>query len=144
LLAGNILASFHTKSSHDARGVIRALPVTGVLWVAGFLAITGSPPFGIFVSELTILEAALDAGRYVLAAAYLLLLGLIFCGMAVSVLRMAQGRPTPHVAPGPRGEAVLSVAPPLVLAGLALLLGLYLPPFFQDLIGRAASLAAGM
>jgi hydrogenase-4 component F len=26
LLAGNILASFHTKSSHDARGVIRALP----------------------------------------------------------------------------------------------------------------------
>ncbi len=144
LLAGNILAAFHTKSSHDARGVIRALPVTGVLWVAGFLAITGSPPFGIFISELTILKAALDAGRYVLAAAYLLLLGLIFCGMAVPVLRMAQGRPTPHVAPGPRGEAALSVVPPLILAGLSLLLGLYPPPLFQDLIGRAASLAAGM
>ncbi|QLA21155.1 proton-conducting transporter membrane subunit [Desulfolutivibrio sulfoxidireducens] len=144
LLAGNILAAFHTKSSHDARGVIRALPVTGVLWVAGFLAITGSPPFGIFVSELTILKAALDAGGYVLAAAYLGLLGLIFCGMAVPVLRMAQGRPTPHIAPGPRGEDPFSVAPPLVLAGLSALLGLYPPPFFQDLLHRAAILAAGL
>jgi hydrogenase-4 component F len=144
LLAGNILTAFHTKSSHDARGVIRALPATGILWMAGFLAITGSPPFGIFLSELTILKAALDAGRHVLAAAYLGLLGLIFCGMAVPVLRMAQGPPTPHIAPGPRGEDALSVGPPLALGLLSLVLGLYLPPFFSDLLTRAAALASGM
>lgn len=144
LLAGNILTAFHTKSSHDARGVIRALPVTGILWVAGFLAITGSPPFGVFLSELTILKAALDAGRFVLAAAYLGLLGLIFCGMAVPVLRMAQGPPTPHIAPGPRGEDPLSVGPPLFLGGLSLLLGLFVPSFFNDLLTRAAALASGM
>jgi hydrogenase-4 component F len=103
--------------------------VTGVLWVAGFLAITGSPPFGIFISELTILKAALDAGRYVLAAAYLLLLGLIFCGMAVPVLRMAQGRPTPHIARAARARRPCPWPPPLVLAGLSLLLACTCPRF---------------
>ena len=36
----------------QVRGLLRRLPVTGALWMAGFLAITGSPPFGLFVSEL--------------------------------------------------------------------------------------------
>ena len=37
--------------------------MTGVLWLAGFLAIAGSPPFGPFLSEFTILKGAIDAGR---------------------------------------------------------------------------------
>ncbi|KUG29195.1 hypothetical protein ASZ90_000930 [hydrocarbon metagenome] len=64
--------------------------------------------------------------------------------MAVPVLRMAQGPPTPHIAPGPRGEDPLSVGPPLLLGGLSLLLGLFVPSFFNDLLTRAAALASGM
>jgi formate hydrogenlyase subunit 3/multisubunit Na+/H+ antiporter MnhD subunit len=34
--------------------------MTALLWVAGFLSITGTPPFGTFMSEFTILNAAID------------------------------------------------------------------------------------
>ena len=71
LAAGNILAVYRTKSTTHVRGVLRTLPVTGVLWLAGFLAIVGSPPFGPFLSELTILKGVLDAGRPVIAAGLL-------------------------------------------------------------------------
>ncbi len=64
LLSGNILAAYRTQVDRARSAACSAtLPVTGVLWMAGFLAITGSPPFGLFVSELTILKGALD-GRH--------------------------------------------------------------------------------
>jgi hydrogenase-4 component F len=59
MVAGNILAVYKTRST-GVRGVLQVLPVSGALWVAGFLAITGSPPFGPFLSEFTILKAAFD------------------------------------------------------------------------------------
>jgi len=59
------------KSTTRVRGVLRTLPATGVLWLAGFLAIVGSPPFGPFLSELTILKGMFDAGRPLVALAYL-------------------------------------------------------------------------
>ena len=93
LAAGNILALYRTKSTTRVRGVLRTLPVTGVLWLAGFLAIVGSPPFGPFLSELTILKGMLDAGRPVVAVVYLLALAIVFVGMATIFLRMAYGPP---------------------------------------------------
>ncbi|HAH06837.1 MAG TPA: NADH dehydrogenase FAD-containing subunit, partial [Elusimicrobia bacterium] len=62
LTAGNLIAAGHSKSTTEMRGLLRALPVSGMLWLAGFLAITGSPPFGPFLSELWILQGALAAG----------------------------------------------------------------------------------
>src|SRR5436190_3369320 len=76
LVAGNILAVYQTKAAGKVTGLLRALPVAGVLWVAGFLAITGSPPFGLFLSEFTLLKEILDQGRGLVAAAYLGLMAL--------------------------------------------------------------------
>ena len=73
-MAGNILTAYQSKSTADVRGILRVLPISGVLWIAGFLAITGSPPFGPFLSEFTILKAALDQGRNGVALIYLLTL----------------------------------------------------------------------
>ena len=48
------------------------------LWVAGFLAITGSPPFGLFVSELVDPQGRAATGaRSWVAIGYLLLLGIV-------------------------------------------------------------------
>jgi hydrogenase-4 component F len=123
LVAGNVLATYRTKSAPDVRGVVSTLPVSGTLWVAGFLAITGSPPFGPFLSEFTILRAALDQHRIGVAITYLALLGLIFVGMASIALKMAQG-PAPRQAK----EPLLSILPPVVLALPVLALGVYIPP----------------
>ena len=91
LVAGNIIAVYKTKSTSQVRGLLRTLPVSGVLWVAGFLAITGSPPFGPFMSELKILMAAMQ-NHLVASVICLALLAIIFVGMARIVLPMAFGR----------------------------------------------------
>ncbi len=142
LLSGNILALYHTRSCHDARGLSRGLPVTAALWTAGFFAIVGSPPFGLFVSELAILRAMLAAGSYVPAITYVACLAVIFVGMSLPVTRMVQG-PLPPATRTPGRESVLAVAPPLALLAVVLVFGLYLPqPLvrFLDQAARAVSL----
>jgi len=138
LVAGNILAAYRSKSVHDVQGVLRTLPMSGVLWVAGLFAITGSPPFGCFLSEFTILKAALDQGRGGVAAAYLALLAVVFVGMTTTMLDMAQGSPpTAHAGRHVR-EFPSSVAPAVALAAVAMVLGLYLPPGLRAAIEDAA------
>ncbi len=139
LVAGNILAFYQTKSAVAIRGVARVLPVSGALWLAGLLAITGSPPFGMFLSEFTILKAALDQNRPVVAVLYLLLLAIIFMAMTTLVLRMAQGDAT---RPRQR-ESALAILPPLALGAAALALGLYIPPALETLLRGAAKLLGG-
>ena len=157
LVAGNILALYRSKSTREVRGVLRTLPLSGILWVAGFLAITGSPPFGPFLSELVILKAALDQGQMVVAALYLLALSAVFVGMATVVLRMAQGEPAglpaEYVAAvaGDKGgtqrfflgELPLAVLSPLALGAAVLMLGVYIPPPLQRLLEQAAKAVGG-
>jgi hydrogenase-4 component F len=135
LLAGNVLAAYRSKAVAAVRGLGRALPVTGALWVAGMLAITGSPPFGPFVSELAIARAAADGRHFAVLAGFLLALVVAFLGMGRAMLAMAQGEPES----GQRmPEAALAVVPPALLAALALLLGLAPPARLLALIADAA------
>lgn len=142
-LAGNILGAFKTKAAADVRGVLRVLPVTGVLWLAGFLAITGSPPFGLFLSEFTILKAALDQGRNLVAVAYLALLALIFMAMATTMLNMAQGSPPGGLRARDRREGILSLVSPAVLGSAVLVLGLYIPSALYRVLDEAARSMGG-
>ncbi len=140
LVAGNILTTYRSKSADDVRGVLRVLPVSGILWVMGLFAITGSPPFGCFLSEFTILKAALDQGRAGVAIAYLTFLTVVFVGMATTMLGMAQGRPAETQMMPARRESLLGIAPAAALAALVLALGLYVPPSVRAAIEDAARL----
>ncbi|MCC2686227.1 MAG: NADH-Ubiquinone/plastoquinone, partial [Paenibacillaceae bacterium] len=51
LTAGNLAQGYGTKNIDRIKGVVRAMPFTGVLMMIGALAIVGTPPFGIFTSE---------------------------------------------------------------------------------------------
>lgn len=78
--AGNVMRTFGTKEISQIRDVWARYPVQGSLWLAGAAAITGAPPFGLFLSELAILRAGLEA-RYTWAvAAMLVLLIVVFVG----------------------------------------------------------------
>lgn len=143
MVAGNILAASRTKAIADVRGMLRVVPVSAALWIAGFLAITGSPPFGTFLSEFLILKAAVDQSRFIVAGAYLFLLVAIFIATTQLVPGMAQGEPR-ESSPAVR-EHFASIAPPIVLGLLALLLGVYVPPPLTDLLQRSvATLSGGM
>jgi hydrogenase-4 component F len=141
LVAGNILAVYRTKSAEGVRAVSRTLPISGFLWLAGFLAITGSPPFGPFLSEFTILNAALSQQRVGVAVAYLALLALVFVGMTTIMVRMAQGalaEAAPRV-----NEPLLSVLPPAILAIPVLVMGIYIPPPFSRALHEIARALGG-
>ncbi len=141
LLAGNLLAAFATKTITAVRGAGRLLPVTGALWLAGFFAISGIPPFGLFWSEWLMLRAALWSGAWLAGVLYLLFLLVVVIGMASIVVRMVQGELPPERKP--LIERSLAVLPPAVLALCALLLGLYLPAFLRSALEQAAALLGG-
>jgi hydrogenase-4 component F len=143
LLAGNLLAAYRTKSVAGVRGAVRTLAWTGPLWLAGLFAITGSPPFGTFLSELVILKGALATGRFAVAATYLLLLAVVFVGMGRAMVGMAQGARVTDPPHAPTREAWLAVLPPACLAGGALLLGVWTPGPLQAVLAAASRLLGG-
>jgi hydrogenase-4 component F len=142
LAVGNVVLATGTPYAPKIHGILRSRSVTGGLLVAGIFAVTGSPPFGLFLSEFTILSGAVRGGHPWVAAAMLVLLAVIFIGMASVILEVAYGEPDPAL-PKARESGWL-IGGPLVLAAGVLLLGLYIPTALHDVLARAAvSLGGG-
>jgi hydrogenase-4 component F len=142
LSAGNIHRAYASKSTDQVGGAIRRLPISGSLFLAGFLAITGSPPFGPFISEFAILNGAFAAGRFLVAGLFLAFLLVVFIGMGRTVLKVTLGR-SPAAVPSPAEDSgyrdgFLTAAPIVALMALVLLLGLYIPAPLGGLISDAA------
>ncbi len=141
LVTGNIVLATGSASEAGNRGLVRTLPVSATLLVLGLFAVTGSPPFGLFMSEFTILRAAIDGGHPWIAAIMLLILAVIFVGMAALVLGIVLGEPTPGTVPV--RESPWLVAGPIALAAVVLMLGVYIPGPLQDVLTRAAAALGG-
>ena len=141
LAAGNIHRSYGTKLVADVRGAARRLPVSGPLFLVGFLAVTGSPPFSPFFSEFSILNGAMSGGRYAVGGLFLVFLSVIFIGMGATVLRVVQGDPTGAPEVRDCRDSWLTAAPPLLLMLLVLALGLFLPRELKALFDAAAARA---
>jgi hydrogenase-4 component F len=78
--AGNVMRSYGSKEIGNIRSVWMRFPVQGGLWLAGAAAITGAPPFGLFLSELVILRAGFDKGYDWAVYVTVVLLIVIFIG----------------------------------------------------------------
>jgi hydrogenase-4 component F len=136
LAAGNIHRTYGSRLTDQVTGAIRRVPASGGLFLAGFFAITASPPSGLFISELTIIQAAFADGQYWAAGLFLLLIAVAFMGMASTVVKVVQGAP-PGDAP-PIREPILTVLPPLILLILVVVLGVYIPDWLQTSLDDAA------
>ena len=78
--SGNAMHVFRSKRIGRIHHVLSAMPIAGVLWLAGAVAITGAPPFGLFLSEFTILRAGLSGANAWAVFVMLALLVVIFVG----------------------------------------------------------------
>jgi hydrogenase-4 component F len=135
-----------TSVASEIRGLLRILPASGALLVIGLFAVTGSPPFGLFISEFTILRAAFTEQHPWIAASTILLLVVIFVGIAGMILELAYGKPVPsHAARGGGGstERASLVVAPALLAAIVLLLGVHIPAPLADALARAAAVLGG-
>ncbi len=164
--AGVVVRRFGTKELAAVRGGITALPWSGPLLLASVLALSASPPFGVFRSEFAIVAGGLAAGRSAPAALLVALVTVAFVGLTWSTTRSllepadapeppgawagaaADGTSaafrttvarTATVTGGPGEPSAWMVAP--VVAGLAVLvlLGVHVPGPLNDLLVRAAA-----
>jgi hydrogenase-4 component F len=138
LSAGNIHRAYGSKLTNDVQGALQRVPLSGALFLAGFLAIAGSPPFGPFVSEFTIVNAAADSGQFLAGGLFLLLLGIVFVGMGATVLAVVQGAPAQHIEANGYRDSLSTGGPILLFMALVLLLGLHVPQPLEDLLRDAA------
>jgi len=101
--------------------------------------VTGSPPFGPFVSEFTIVNAAIGSGQFLVVGLFLLLLGIVFVGMGATVLAVVQGNAPDLKQPSGFHDSVRTGLPILLFMALVLLLGLYVPPPLESLLREAVA-----
>jgi len=139
--AGNIVSVYKKHNMNTIRGVIRAMPFTGIMVLLGMFALTGFPPFSIFISEIMILAAAFTNGSYTIAALLLFFLSLIFGAFIYHFGKMLFGKL-------PKGMVVSAEPLSKRLAFLFLLflicvLGIALPFIKKDLLWFAQRLLQG-
>jgi len=132
LLAGRILRRYNTTEIGNITGLLNVMPWTGALFAAAVLALVGLPPFGLFVSEFLLVQAAIVDGKLWLAIVMLALLLTAFISLLRHLNRMLYGATPEGI---PEGEhrswpVVTLVVPALVL----IVLGVALPTPLSTLI----------
>ncbi len=125
--AGNVMRSFGTKEIGDIRNVWICYPVQGSLWLAGAAAITGAPPFGLFLSELVILRAGLERAYDWAVYAMIILLIVIFIGF-LNHFREMYFEGEPQAERRPLDVSGWCIAPMWFALAPLLLFGLWWPP----------------
>jgi hydrogenase-4 component F len=136
--AGNILLKYDTKEIFNVSGIVKTMPVTGAMFVVGTLALTGSPPFSIFISEFTILAAGFSQGHIVATVLFLLFIIMIFAGFFNNVSKMAFGMPKPGIEKGEVSRWTLFAMGILIV--FVIVLGVYIPAPFYEMIMRVVEI----
>jgi hydrogenase-4 component F len=140
------LAQLHSSSDFDeiGPGTLARSPVASVLFVLAAVIITGSPPFGLFFSEMTILKAGFAGPHTVAVGLFLTCLVLLFCGFFYQVGRLVLGEQPQAGARVPEPERFDVGSATTVVAGtLAVVSAFYLPWGLLDLIHAAVRVVEG-
>jgi hydrogenase-4 component F len=129
--AGNMMHSLGTKEIDEIRGVARLFPTQGALWIAGAVAITGAPPFGLFPSEFAIMRAGMQPAFSWAVFVMAVLLIVIFVGFLNHFREMyfQPSTPTDNLAPA---LSRWCVAPMWFALAPLLLFGLWWPSGMWD------------
>jgi hydrogenase-4 component F len=140
--SGQVLLKYRTKDISRVSGIIKLMPVTGSMLILGGLALTGSPPFSMFISEFSILSAGFRYGYTAAAIAMLVLIALIFVAFLFYLNGMVFGKASTTVKPGELSYlSLLAMAlSVLVIVGL----GVFLPAPLSSLLHQAAAVLGGV
>jgi hydrogenase-4 component F len=139
--SGQVLLKYETKDIRRVSGITKLMPITGTLLLVGGLALTGSPPFSLFISEFSILSAGFRQGYAVAAIAMLVLIALIFVGFLFYLNEMVFGQARSAIKPGE--VSYLSVLAMVLSVLLVVGLGVWIPAPLSALLHQAAAVLEG-
>jgi hydrogenase-4 component F len=146
LVVGNMVLATGSSAAADLKGLLRTRPVSAALLLAGLFAVTGSPPFGLFVSEFAIVSGAIREHHVIVAIVMLCLLAIIFAGIGAMIIGAVFGESPAGEgtdATQSPGESAWLVGGPIALAVLVLMLGVYIPAPLRASVADAARLLGG-
>ncbi len=86
--SGNILETYHTRDMPNIQNVWGEQKFTSYTLIISTLAVSGAPPFGIFLGEFFILSSLYSHGLGSIMAILVILLGIIFFSVNYKVLKM--------------------------------------------------------
>jgi len=131
--SGSILVNLHTKSIKDIRGLFSILPITASFIALGVFAITGAPPFLLFVSEFITLLSTFKEGLIWQGILVLLAFSLIFFGFVESFFGMLTQQST-----YPKKEEHISMLLPMgMLIVIIIGFGLFIPSDIKTVLDNA-------
>lgn len=139
--AGNAVRAYRTNNMNEMRGMIKAMPFTGMALLLGFFALAGMPPFSIFVSKLLILIAAFQGRYYIIASLALLFIAVAFTGLLFHLTKATLGK-APESMPVQK-EPLSSKAALIFLGIIIVAFGLKIPQAFLDLLMDCQRLILG-
>jgi hydrogenase-4 component F len=141
LSSGSVLQKYDTKQILKVKGILKVLPVTGVVFLLGLFAIAGTPPFSVFTSELSIITSIFQKGSFFVGVVVVLLLAIVFAGIAMTLIRMFFGTPDKGIKPGEKNipGTVCLVA----IFAVITITGLFMPDGIKNLIDGAQSIIIG-
>ena len=141
LTAGNILKRFKTKKIIEISGILKEDKLTGWLWISCFIGISGLPPSPLFLSEFLLLKAMFENNQIPLAVIFSLLLTVIIYGIGKSIIKMSFGDIKIHKTNNPlpviKSFSSGLYIPQIVFITASLILGIYMPPFVNQIIHNA-------
>lgn len=135
-IAGNINQKYHSKRMDRITGILKVMPVTGSIFLIAIFAITGAPPFNVFISEFTIMTAGFKEGHIGITIFFILLVVMIFAGMIYYVIKMAFGEAPAKLEK--REVDRWSTAALFIPLTLVVVLGFYVPTFLTETINQVS------
>lgn len=136
--SGNVLMKYGTRDLQSVKGILRIAPVSGLLIMAGALALAGFPPFNVFVSEFLVFAAGLEAGYPTLMVVTALLFTVTVAALIDIIAHSVLGKAPEKVSKGDVGWVAL--APMGVLMVLILMFGVAVPRPVADVVRQATGI----
>jgi hydrogenase-4 component F len=143
--AGTV-AQLHRSSDLDVigTGTLGRTPVASSFLILAMIMVTGSPPFGLFFSEMVILKAGFFGPHWIGAMTLLGALVVLFCGFAYQVGRLVLGpQSADRSRPFDPETADWGMVATSAAAGVAVVSAFYLPGPLLALVSSAAQVVAG-
>ena len=134
--SGNLLLKYNSAKIKNIKGALGIVPFTSILFIAGFLIVTGVPPFGIFLTKMQILSVGIQVNPIITIIA-LFFMTLIFIGFLKHIISMFFSQKPEDIEVG-EGNIWL-IIPPLILLVTIIILSFYIPPFLSILINDTVS-----
>jgi hydrogenase-4 component F len=136
--AGRLGQMAGTNQMWRLRGIIRMSPLWGTVLCLSLLALIGVVPSAIFMSELLIVKAAIDAHAIWPLVAFLIAAGTVFLGMFAHTMSMVRGQPDDSCKPIRANftEVLIGVVPVLLI----MVFGVWLPGPVREVLSQAAAI----